>query len=70
MVLSENRFGGKEWTPGMGLVGIARLAFLDLAVRKALPCLLAPPMVAPKPPGPIDFIVASAVSLSDLGTSA
>ena len=39
------------------------LAFLDLAVRKTLPCLLGPPRLAIKPPGPIDFMVAKAVSL-------
>lgn len=45
------------------------LAFLDLAVKNALPCLLGPrPMVAPNPPGPMDFIDASAVNLRVLST--
>ena len=35
----------------------------DLAVRKALPCLLGASRLAAKPPGPMDFIVAKAVSL-------
>jgi hypothetical protein len=39
------------------------LALRDLAVRKVLPCLLEAPRVAAKPPGPMDFIVAKAVSL-------
>ena len=32
-------------------------------MRKVLPCLLGAPRVAAKPPGPMDFIVAKAVSL-------
>ena len=39
------------------------LALRDLAVRKVLPCLLEDPRVAARPLGPMDFIVAKAVSL-------
>jgi hypothetical protein len=46
--------------PGIRLV---TLALRDLAVRKALPCLLGAARLAAKPPGPILFIVAKAVSL-------
>ncbi len=46
--------------PGIRLV---TLALGDLAVRKALPCLLGAARLAAKPPGPMDFIVAKAVSL-------
>lgn len=49
-----------EWSgPGRG-TGVAAA---DLAVRYAPPCL---PMVAAKPPGPMDFMVANAVNLMDL----
>ena len=49
--------------PGMGL---AMLAFLDLAVRKRLLCLLGPPRRAPRPPVPMDLMEAKAVSLNVL----
>ena len=38
----------------------------DLAMGDAALSLLDPPIVAPKPPGPMDFMVANAVNLSVL----